>query len=443
LKALYLSATGALGGAERSLLDLLESIRQARPGWELELLTLGEGDLNRAALRLGFATHTQTIPRAAGRIGDAGAGGPAGHRVSKLQLAGGICWSAPQLGPYIWKLRRFIRAQTPDVIHSNGFKTHLLAAWTAPSKTALIWHVRDYVSSRPLMSHLMRVHARRCTVAIANSDSVAKDLNDVCRHKLEIRTVYNALDLRRFNPEGPKLDVDAASGLPDCPHDSLRVGLIATMARWKGHEVFLRAISMMSDKNLRAYIIGGPIYSTNGSEYSLAELRVLARALGVEQRVGFTGFVSDPAAAIRALDIVVHASTRSEPFGRVVAEAMACGKPVVVSRSGGVTEIIRDNENALSHPPGDAAMMAACIERLRADAGLRRQMGVRARSWAEQKFDRARLATDVTPIYQLIVDQGSRRFPVRSASSNDPGTLVSSSALDKAPEQSATHAVQR
>jgi glycosyltransferase involved in cell wall biosynthesis len=200
---------------------------------------------------------------------------------------------------------------------------------------------------------------------------------------------------------------------------------------------------MMPDKKLRAYIVGGPIYSTNGSEYSLAELRTLARVLGIEQRVGFTGFVSDPAPAFRALDIVVHASTRSEPFGRVVAEAMACGKPVVASRSGGVTEIIRDNENALSHSPGDAAMMAACIERLRADAGLRRQIGVRARSWAEQKFDRARLATDVSPIYQSIVNQGSRRFPVRSVSSNDSGTSVRSSALDKARERSATNAVER
>jgi hypothetical protein len=202
LKVLYLSASGVLGGAERSLLDLLESIRQARPGWELTLLTLEEGDLNRAASRLGFATHTQAIPRAAGRVGDAGAGGPAGHQVSKLQLAGEICWSAPQLGPYIWKLRRFIRAQAPDVIHSNGFKAHLLATWTAPSKTAVIWHVRDYVSCRPLMSHLMRVHARRCTVALANSESVARDFKDVCRHRLQVRTVYNALDLRHFNPEG-------------------------------------------------------------------------------------------------------------------------------------------------------------------------------------------------------------------------------------------------
>jgi glycosyltransferase involved in cell wall biosynthesis len=200
---------------------------------------------------------------------------------------------------------------------------------------------------------------------------------------------------------------------------------------------------MIPDKKLRAYIVGGPIYSTNGSEYSLAELRALARVLGVEQRVGFTGFVSDPAPAFRALDIVVHASTRSEPFGRVVAEAMACGKPVVASRSGGVTEIIRDNENALSHSPGDAAMMAACIERLRADAGLRREMGVRARSWAEQKFDRARLATDVAPIYQSIFNQGSWRFPVRGASSNDPDTLVSSCTLDKASEQSAAQAGER
>jgi glycosyltransferase involved in cell wall biosynthesis len=268
------------------------------------------------------------------------------------------------------------------------------------------------------MSRLMRIHVSRCAVAIANSRSVANDLNEVCGQKLRVATIYNALDLARFNPIGPELDLDALCGLPPRPHDCLRVGLIATGARWKGQEVFLRAISMLDERKLRAYIIGGPIYGTNGSEYTVAELQAVAHRLGIGSRVGFTGFVSDPATAVRALDVVVHASTRSEPFGRVVAEAMACGKPVVVSASGGIAEIIRDNENALSHVPGDAEAMAACIGRLCDSPPLRASLGLRARSWAEQRFDRARLAGEVVPIYQAIANRSPDRHRVDSQPSS-------------------------
>ena len=107
------------------------------------------------------------------------------------------------------------------------------------------------------------------------------------------------------------------------------------MAQWKGHEIFLRALAMLPrDLLVRGYVIGGSLYSTRGSQADIAQLRRVADTLSLNGNVGFTGFVNDPAAAIRALDIVVHASTSPEPFGRVIAEAMACGKPVIMSGSG-------------------------------------------------------------------------------------------------------------
>ena len=105
------------------------------------------------------------------------------------------------------------------------------------------------------------------------------------------------------------------------------------MAQWKGHEVFLRAFKMLAgDPPVRGYVIGGALYETDGSQRDLDELRRLAESLGLSWPVGFTGFVDDAAAAMRALDVVVHASTQPEPFGLVIAEAMACGRAVVVSR---------------------------------------------------------------------------------------------------------------
>ncbi len=95
-------------------------------------------------------------------------------------------------------------------------------------------------------------------------------------------------------------------------------------------------------------------------------------------RVGFTGFIEDNAAAMRSLDIVVHASTQPEPFGMVIIEGMACGKAVIASQAGGAAELFVDGENALAHPPGDSAELARQIERLSGDEGLRSMLG---RGW--------------------------------------------------------------
>ena len=401
MKIVYLNPTGSLGGAERALLDLMLAVRRARPDWTLELIVGGHGDLVGAARGYGIHTDVLPLPAPARRLGDAASGGPAGDKVSKLDLLARLAASTPYLGAYLFKLRSLLGEREPDLVHSNGLKTHLLTPWAAPPTSKVLWHVHDYIGSRPFTSRLMRTHANYCHVALANSDSVARSLDSVCRGKLKVFTVHNAIDLERFTPCGSELDLDALSGLPPAPRKSLRVGLVATMARWKGHEVFLRALSMLTSRfPIRGYVVGGPIYETTGSQYSLDELRDLASGLGLDDNVGFTGFVTDSAAVIRALDIVVHASTQPEPFGLVVAEAMACGKPVVASISGGVREITSDGETVLSYRPGDARAMAACIERLVGDQSLRQELGQRGRRRARELFDHTRLAREVLVAYE-------------------------------------------
>src|SRR5207248_1694340 len=82
---------------------------------------------------------------------------------------------------------------------------------------------------------------------------------------------------------------------------------------------------MRPDAGVRGYIIGEPIYETTASQFSMRELRGLASSHGLRD-VGFTGRIDEVPGALRALDIVVHASIEPEPFGLVIAEAMACGR---------------------------------------------------------------------------------------------------------------------
>jgi glycosyltransferase involved in cell wall biosynthesis len=154
--------------------------------------------------------------------------------------------------------------------------------------------------------------------------------------------------------------------------------------------------------SIRGYIIGGPVYETSGSQVSIEELRAHVSALGLESRVAFTGFVQDTASAMRALDIVVHASTDPEPFGLVIAEAMACGKPVVASRAGGAVELTEPGVNSLAHAPGDARALARCIADLVSNPELRERLGQAGLITARQRYTRTRMAQQMTGIYESL-----------------------------------------
>ncbi|HEX6909739.1 MAG TPA: glycosyltransferase, partial [Longimicrobium sp.] len=234
--------------------------------------------------------------------------------------------------------------------------------------------------------------------------SVAEDAASVVGAEVPVRTVYNAVDLDRFRMLGPALDLDALAGVPPAPSGTLRVGLVATMGRWKGHAVFLRAVAALPrELPVRAYVVGGGIYRTAGSEVDAGALRRRAAALGIADRVGFTGFAHDPAAAMRALDVVVHASTQPEPFGLVIAEAMACGRAVVASAAGGAGEIVTPGHDALAVYPGDADGLSRAIGCLAVDPALRERLARAGRQTALRRFDRARLAAEVAPLYRALV----------------------------------------
>ena len=408
MRILYLNPCAQMGGAETSLLELLASIRAAEPDWHLTLVLGADGPLAGKAAALGVAVRVVPMPAALARTGDSGASG-------QLAMLPGLL-AAPG---YLRRLTRIVRAERPELIHSTGFKMHVLSAWARPSGIPLIWHVHDYVRSRQTMSRLLRWHAGQCAAAIVNSPSVAADLRSACASLPRVKTVYNAVDLNRFAPDGPKLDLDVLAGLPPAEWGTVRVGLVATFARWKGHHTFLRALSMLPPEPLvRGYVVGGPIYETAGSQHSLEELRREASRLGIADRVGFTGFVDDTAKAMRALDVVVHASTAPEPFGMVIVEGMACGKAVIASEAGGAAELFDDGVNALGHPPGDAAALASRIARLVRSHELRMRLGRAGRAKAMAGFNGRRLARELAGIYREFCGEPQGSYPAAMAAHN-------------------------
>jgi glycosyltransferase involved in cell wall biosynthesis len=159
---------------------------------------------------------------------------------------------------------------------------------------------------------------------------------------------------------------------------------------------------------VRAYIVGAPVYDTAGSQHTVDALRSLAASIGVADRVAFTGFVEHPARVMRSLDVVVHASTDPEPFGLVIAEGLACGKPVVVSAAGGAAELVEDGRDAVTFVPGDASALARALERLANDASLRARLGSAARTTAVHRFDPDAYARAFLDVYTRVAPRPRR-----------------------------------
>ena len=137
---------------------------------------------------------------------------------------------------------------------------------------------------------------------------------------------------------------------------------------------------------------------------------------------------------MRALDVVVHASTESEPFGLVIAEAMACARALVTSAAGGAAEIVTPGVDALTHTPGDAEELAHAVARLAADATLRAALGRAAHASARARFDRSRLAAEWIPIYRGLKTANSGLAEALHSSAGESPSFVSPQAEVRGPQ---------
>jgi glycosyltransferase involved in cell wall biosynthesis len=399
VRVVFLNPAGQIGGAERVLLAAVRAVRDHKPA----VVLLADGPLRAAAEMAGATMEVLPLPPALAGVGDTQF--REGGRFTKVfALARTAFTSALPATNFLRRLRILLRRLRPDVVHSNGLKTHLLARGAVPAGVPITWHVHDFYSERPLMARLLKLAKRGVAGAVAISDAVRRDVETLLPGA-PVSVVRNGVDTGHFSPadrDGAALD--RLAGLT--VGEFVRVGLVATYANWKGHAVFLHALARLpADVPVRGFIVGGPIYTTAGSQWTHNELVRLVEQLGLSGRVGFVPFQPDPADVYRMLDVVVHASTRPEPFGLTIAEAMSCGRAVAVSAAGGAVELFTDGVDALGHPPGDVKALADAIHRLVTDVPLRTRLGLAARETALRAFDEDRFARELVEVFRRTVSR--------------------------------------
>ncbi len=391
MRILFVNPVAVVGGGEKVLLTTCKALISANPNLELYLIVCTDGPLVQKAKALGVVVKVLPLPEQLNQLGDSALKGQNKLTSTVVLLAKLL----PALAAFVGYLRSFnqlINSISPDLIYSNGIKTHLLLA-LGNKNIPIIWHLHDFYSTRPLMAKVLKWASKKVSKAIAISKAVAQDAQPILKN-VPIEVVYNSLDIDVFSPQETQ------------NHTPVRVGLVATFALWKGQDIFLEAIAeilkLQKDINAHFYIVGEPIYKTKGSQFSKEQLQQKAEQLKITQWVDFLGFQEDVSQIYNWLDIVVHASTQPEPFGLVIAEAMACGKPVIVSQAGGAAELFKDGYDAIGVAPKDTLSLAETILGLVEDPQKRTYLGSNARATAIERFNDQRLAPQLMRIFNLL-----------------------------------------
>lgn len=253
------------------------------------------------------------------------------------------------------EVRRLLDMSRPDIVHTHGYRTDLLDSGIArrmgiPTVTTI--HGSSRMSWRTAVYEAIQFRLlRRFQAVVAVSRPLVADLRRARVPPDRIRLVPNAWDGR----SRPWSRVDARNAL-GLPADAFVVGWVGRLIPVKGCDVFLRALTRLSDLPIHASIIGG------GPEQERLQGLVADEAVG--ERVHFHGSREGAANLFRAFDVWVL-SSRSEGTPMVLFEAMAAGVPIVATDVGGVGDVVSDAEACLV-PPEDPGALAACLRDIHA-----------------------------------------------------------------------------
>lgn len=235
---------------------------------------------------------------------------------------------------------------------------------------------------------------------IAISDFVKEQLiaGGVREDKIIVR--HLGIDTERFQPSAlARQQLEDEYGIGP---NELILSTVSYLKPIKNPQTIVEACALLKNRNIPAHLF------VAGDGEMMAELQELSRSLGIADRTHWLGMVPDPTALLQATDLFILA-TVGEAFGLVLAESMACGAPVVGSRSGGIPEVVVDGETGLLVQPLDPSALADSIERLGKDTELRSRLSRQGIKRAREHFSLDRAVQDTMAIYESMWSLENKR----------------------------------
>lgn len=361
-----------LGGGENVMFSYLANA--AASGAEPTAVFLAEGSFSSEVANLGVASHVLPVTRL---------------------LRGGSLVSATRA------LARVLRAERPDAIVGWGIKPHLYlssAARLAGLADRVVWLQMELPDTM--------VH-RLATMLPARAIGCVSHFLAAAQQGVWPRrpTFVWYPGVEPYPPPEPS-EVEAARAQLGLPREARVIGTVGRLVPVKRHDLLIRAVAALrgSGHDVVGLVVGGDPHGF-APRYE-DDLRALARDLGCEDAIFFTGHVENPARYLSLMDVFMSASI-VEAFGVSVVEAMAAGVPVVVAPVGGPTEIVEANRSGLVAADANAKAFSTAIARLLSDTSLYGSLVEAGRKRAGA-FTAARAATELTDQLRRLVGSNGK-----------------------------------
>ncbi|MBD2432211.1 MULTISPECIES: glycosyltransferase family 4 protein [Fischerella] len=372
MKILFLDQSGKPGGAELCLIDI------AKPYRDNCLVGLfADGDFRTLLEKNHIPVQILSTKSIQVR--------------KESSLAQGLA-SLGQLIPLLAKVVQIAREY--DLIYANTQKALVVGAIASfLSGRPLVYHLHDILSPEHFSQTNRRIAvtaANRASLVIANSQASKTAFIEAGGRADITAVVYNG-----FEPKNYQIDefmihqTRQELGL----EGKFVVGHFSRLAPWKGQHILIEALRQCHQE-VTAVLVGDALF---GEQEYVQKLHQQIVTLELENRIKFLGFRSDIPHLMSACDLVAHTSTAAEPFGRVIVEAMLCGKPVIAAKAGGAVELVEHGVNGFLVTPGESQELAQVITTCLKESSKTATIASHARTTASQRFD-------VTNINQQIAD---------------------------------------
>ncbi len=367
------------GGGEMMLLDL---IRQGRDlGIEWLVIFLEDGPMVEQVRKLGIDTRVVL----SGRL----------REVHRFIVAA-------------FRIAAIARREKVDAIVNWMWITHLLGGLSAIlAGIPAVWYQLEVPYDQAFLVRLATLIPSRAVITLSKDGKEAQ--SRIFPHR-PTPLVYPGVELNRFDPNILPSPIEARRklGLPE--HGAI-IGIVGRLQRWKGMHVLVEAMPQILRKHPDAHcvVIGGKhAFEPDYEDFVKTQIA----DLGLQEKVIMVGLQQNVPEWVQAMDVFVHASDK-EPFGIVIIEAMALGKPVIAGDAGGPTEIITDGADGLLTPYGNADALANAIIRYLDDSEFASQMAIAARKralefstrrYAENFVNTLRSAVQTFPKFKKSAD---------------------------------------
>jgi UDP-glucose:(heptosyl)LPS alpha-1,3-glucosyltransferase len=340
------------------------------------------------------------------------------HRIPELRgphLLGYLWWF---LANHLWRRRERSRGNAPDVVYSPGINcldadavsVHIVFAEFREGVMEELRLGRNPIAAWPRIIHRRLyygliamvepyVYGRRDVSIAAVSKQIAGDLERYCHSPAQISVIYNGLDTGLFYPERRASLRGASRRALSIGEDDFVLLLIGNDWKNKGLACLLKAMRQAADPRLRALVVG---------QDDRSPFLALIAQLGLEGRIQFCPPRSDVEMYYAAADAYAGPSL-VDAFAQPPAEAMACGLPVITSRTNGGSEMITHGcDGLVLEDPADFMGLAEMIQRLVGDAALRDRLGAAAAETARQ-YTWERNAQQMRELFERAAQRNSRR----------------------------------